>query len=124
MSETACKQAVDWACQYDSFEEAWNECPRGDWMAKFLLMHNFPKDKVLGLVVQTSLLVPTLANYLHVDLDKTWFEGPRAVRRLCRATGMSLELVADDLRRKFSFREVWGEVQNRVARQWSENEHP
>ena len=28
----ACQEALDWAEQYDSMEEAWQKCERGDWM--------------------------------------------------------------------------------------------
>ena len=28
----ACREAVEWAKNYDSFASAWKECERGDWM--------------------------------------------------------------------------------------------
>ena len=28
----ACKDAVEWCEQFDSFQEAWQKCERGDWM--------------------------------------------------------------------------------------------
>ena len=32
MDLKACEEAVRWAAKYDSFEAAWAECERGDWM--------------------------------------------------------------------------------------------
>jgi hypothetical protein len=29
---SACKEAREWAAQYDTLDEAWSACPKGDWM--------------------------------------------------------------------------------------------
>ena len=32
----ACREAVEYRKQFDTFEKAWNACERGDWMLRFL----------------------------------------------------------------------------------------
>ena len=42
----ACKESIEFASNYDSLIEAWNNCPRGDWMLWLASKLNVDKRKL------------------------------------------------------------------------------
>ena len=53
----ACPEAVEWAKQYPTFREAWNACPRGDWMLWLLsnLDRSVPWSEARKPIVRVAL---------------------------------------------------------------------
>jgi hypothetical protein len=92
---SACKEAQEWASQYDTIEEAWAACPRGDWLL-WLWAHHCGKsmdDRRRPLVLAAAECArPALPTFEQrhpndrrpreaLDIAEKWGRGEAVTRR-------------------------------------------
>jgi hypothetical protein len=76
---SACQEAIDWAEQYDSLQEAWDACPRGDWMGWLLDRLEVNKKQKMKLYCMNMRLALPFTDDKRVrhtiEVIEAWVEG-------------------------------------------------
>jgi hypothetical protein len=90
----ACRPAVEWARQYPTFHEAWQACPRGDWMLWLISRTSSLKGPALRKLVLAKARCGKLA--LHLMENPQSRRAVRMAERfgLGRATRKELDAAA------------------------------
>ena len=93
----ACEPAVKWASQQKSRQQAWDACPRGDWLLWLLIRTCEPKSKRYNAVALTACKCARLAFKYRPRGENRPVQAVRAVERWVAG-----KISTEELNRKWS----------------------
>jgi hypothetical protein len=93
-SRPPCAEAVEWAENYDTLQEAWDACPRGDWMVWLLDRILVDHKKIVQLsCMNARLSLPYITDphvrYL-IEVIEAWVEGKATAKDVTAAWAVTM----------------------------------